>query len=138
MLGLIWVPVLAAEWRLMGAMRWRSSDGGGGEGGDRAIGLRELLEGPPGGEPRASGTLMRYAAALGERDVSEVAALDEAQLSELGMKLFHARRLRRWVDQLEEAPEQEQDVALPPQDRPPLLGPEAIEAMDVGELKRAL
>jgi|EP01043_Picozoa_sp_COSAG02_P087500 hypothetical protein len=118
-------------------MRWRAASGD--EGGEEdPIGLRELLEGPPGGDPRASGTLMRYAAALEGRDVREVVALDEAQLGELGMKPFHARRLRRWIEQLEEAPEQEQDAAQSPGDRPPPFEAEAIDTMDVGELKRAL
>lgn len=119
-------------------MRWReAADDSPSSGRQPELGLRELLEGPPSGEPRACGTLVGYAATLAGRGVREVAALDEAQLVELGLKPFHARRLQRWVAQLEETPEQEQLEerrlrGLPAADQ------DEIEAMTVRQLKEAL
>lgn len=113
-------------------MRWRASAADSGP-----IGLHELLEGPPDVEPRARGTLMRYATALEGRSVLEVAALGESQLAELGLKPFHAWRLRRWIAELDETPVPEQEMQHP-EDRAPTLRAETIAAMDVGELKRAL
>jgi len=69
--------------------------------------------------------------------VRELAALDEAQLGALGMKPFHARRLRRWVAQLEETAA-ESATERAHQGGPHPLARDAVEAMDVGELKRAL
>lgn len=113
-------------------MRWRASAADGGP-----IGLHELLEGPPDVDPRARGTLMRYATALEGRSVREVAALGESQLAELGLKPFHARRLQRWIAELEDTSVPEQEMQHP-EDRTVTLGAETIAAMDVGELKRAL
>ena len=118
-------------------MRWATATHHGGGG----LSLRELLMGPPMAPPLASGTLMRYATLLEARGLSsarELAALAEDDLCGLGLKPFHARRLRRWAAQLDDDGADGADEAPVREEEIDEAAAEEIEAMDVGELKRAL
>lgn len=104
--------------------------------------LADLLTGPS-ASCTASGTLMKYhgilqtaaagAAEGGGGAAEAVAALSEGQLLALGLKPFHARRLRRWVALLEETAAEE---AAPPQQHEQQLagGDEVEELYDGGTI----